>query len=155
MLRLLRLLRVFVSGSDTAMARAAREVTRAVHERRLELAVSFSVAALVLMGASIAMYLVERRVQPEVFGSIPRAVWWAIATLTTVGYGDVYPETTLGRVAASVIAMAGIGVVALPAGVFASAFSDELRARADARKEEEARRHAMGLEDPHHDQTDA
>ena len=91
----------------------------------------------------------------EEFGSIPRAVWWAIATLTTVGYGDVYPETTLGRVAASVIAMAGIGVVALPAGVFASAFSDELRARADARKEEEARRHAMGLEDPHHDQTDA
>ena len=60
-------------------------------------------------------------------------IWWAIATLTTVGYGDVYPVTPLGRFFASVIAIAGIGMVALPAGVFASAFSDELRERENAK----------------------
>lgn len=127
MLRLLRLLRVFVSGSDTAMARAAREVTRAVHERRLELAVSFSVAALVLMGASIAMYLVERRVQPEVFGSIPRAMWWSVVTLTTVGYGDATPVTAAGRVIAGLTALFSVALVALPAGIMAAAFSDALQ----------------------------
>lgn len=86
--------------------------------------------ALVYVSA-VALYFIEGvgGQQQENFGSIPRAVWWAIATLTTVGYGDVYPVTPLGRVFASVIALAGIGVVALPAGVFASAFSDELRER--------------------------
>ena len=65
----------------------------------------------------------------EEFASIPRALWWAVATLTTVGYGDVYPVTPLGRFFSAIIAIAGIGVVALPAGVFASAFSDELKER--------------------------
>jgi voltage-gated potassium channel len=79
----------------------------------------------------VILYFVEGvgGLQQESFASIPRAIWWSIATLTTVGYGDIYPVTTLGRIAASVIAIAGIGVVALPAGVFASAFSDELRER--------------------------
>jgi len=65
-------------------------------------------------------------------------VWWSVATLTTVGYGDVYPVTVAGRIAASIIALAGIGVVALPAGIFASAFADELRERETRRKEEKA-----------------
>jgi voltage-gated potassium channel len=121
-----------------------------------QLFTTLAVALMLVYLSAVMLYFIEGvGAGREEFGSIPRAVWWAIATLTTVGYGDVYPETTLGRVAASVIAMAGIGVVALPAGVFASAFSDELRARADLRKEEEARRHAMGLEDTHHEQTDA
>ncbi|SFJ12881.1 potassium channel family protein [Albimonas pacifica] len=127
MLRLLRLLRVFVSGSDTAMARAAREVTRAVHERRLELAVSFTVAGLVLMAASIAMYVAERAVQPEVFGSIPRAMWWSVVTLTTVGYGDATPVTAAGRVIAGLTALFSVALVALPAGIMAAAFSDALQ----------------------------
>ena len=71
----------------------------------------------------------RHRQQQEGFSSIPRALWWAIVTLTTVGYGDVYPVTALGRIFAAIISLAGIGVVALPAGVFASAFSDELRER--------------------------
>lgn len=121
-----------------------------------QLFTTLAVALMLVYLSAVMLYFIEGvGAGREEFGSIPRAVWWAIATLTTVGYGDVYPETTLGRVAASVIAMAGIGVVALPAGVFASAFSDELRARSDARKEEQGRRHAMGLEDIPHDQTDA
>ena len=91
--------------------------------------------ALVYISA-VLLYFVEGvgGQQQENFASIPRAIWWAIATLTTVGYGDVYPVTPLGRFFASVIAIAGIGMVALPAGVFASAFSDEIRERENAKQ---------------------
>lgn len=91
--------------------------------------------ALVYISA-VLLYFVEGvgGQQQESFASIPRAIWWAIATLTTVGYGDVYPVTPLGRFFASVIAIAGIGMVALPAGVFASAFSDEIRERENAKQ---------------------
>ncbi len=92
MLRLLRLLELFVTSGDGATARAAREIARAVRERRLELMISGGVAGLVLTLASVAMYLAERHVQPEVFGSIPRAMWWSVVTLTTVGYGDAVPR---------------------------------------------------------------
>lgn len=111
-----------------------------------QLFTTLAVALMLVYLSAVVLYFIEGvGAGREEFGSIPRAVWWAIATLTTVGYGDVYPETTLGRIAASVIALAGIGVVALPAGVFASAFSDELRARQDDKLEQEARRAAMGL----------
>ncbi len=92
--------------------------------------------ALVYISA-VVLYFVEGvgGEHQESFGSIPRAIWWAIATLTTVGYGDVFPVTPLGRFFASIIAIAGIGMVALPAGVFASAFSDELRERENAKLE--------------------
>ena len=96
--------------------------------------------ALVYISAGL-LYFVEGvgGQQQESFASIPRAIWWAIATLTTVGYGDVYPVTPLGRFFASVIAIAGIGMVALPAGVFASAFSDEIRERENAKQERRER----------------
>ena len=109
-----------------------------------QLLISLFLALALVYVSAVALYLIEGEINPDQFGSIPRAVWWAIATLTTVGYGDVYPVTVLGRVAASVIALAGIGVVALPAGVFASAFSDAIRERADLAEEEKARRSLMG-----------
>ena len=73
------------------------------------------------------MYLVEKNVQPEKFGSIPQSMWWAIVTLTTVGYGDVYPITPLGQIFGSIIIILGIGTVALPAGILASAFTEHTR----------------------------
>ena len=145
MLRILRLTRLvkiarFMPAFDILGAALSRS--------RGQLFTTLAVALVLVYISAVLLYFIEGvGAQREEFGSIPRAVWWAIATLTTVGYGDVYPETTLGRVAASVIALAGIGVVALPAGVFASAFSDELREREDARREASAKRAAMGLED--------
>lgn len=68
------------------------------------------------------MYFVEGAVQPEQFGSIPRALWWSVATLTTVGYGDAYPITAIGKVLAALIAFVGIAAVALPSGILAAAF---------------------------------
>jgi voltage-gated potassium channel len=73
------------------------------------------------------MYLAEHDAQPKQFPHIPGALWWGVVTLTTVGYGDVYPVTPVGKVIASAIAVLGIGLFALPAGLLASGFSDELR----------------------------
>ena len=77
--------------------------------------------------SDILLYLVEGSVQPEAFGSIPRAMWWAIATLTTVGYGDVYPITVMGKICAGIISLISIGIVALPAGIIAANFSEKLK----------------------------
>ncbi len=102
-----------------------------------QLLTTLALALALVYVSAVALYFIEGVGQGvEEFASIPRAVWWAIATLTTVGYGDVYPVTVLGRIAASIIALAGIGVVALPAGVFASAFSDELRERERGRNQD-------------------
>jgi voltage-gated potassium channel len=96
---------------------------------------SLALALTIIYVAAVLLYFVEGVAgnEQEAFASIPRAIWWAVATLTTVGYGDVYPVTPLGRLCAGIIALVGVGVVALPAGVFASAFSDELRERELAR----------------------
>ncbi len=95
-----------------------------------QLLATLALALVLVYVSAVVLYLIEGVQQGrDEFGSIPRSIWWAIATLTTVGYGDIYPVTVLGRIAASIIAITGIGVVALPAGVFASAFSDELRER--------------------------
>ena len=124
-LRLARLVKLarFVPAFDVLGATVARAGT--------QLLTTLAMALALVYVSAVALYFIEGvgGQQQEGFSSIPRALWWAIATLTTVGYGDVYPVTGLGRIFASVIALAGIGVVALPAGVFASAFSDELRER--------------------------
>ncbi len=82
--------------------------------------------------AASALYLVERDVQPEKFGSIPQAMWWAIAALTTVGYGDVYPQSYLGQILGSLVTILGIGMVALPSGILASAFSEQMRQKRES-----------------------
>ncbi len=73
------------------------------------------------------MYYVENDAQPENFASIGHAFWWAIATLTTVGYGDVYPVTGLGKILSAIIALIGIGFVALPTGIISSAFIEQIK----------------------------
>ena len=69
----------------------------------------------------------EHAAQPEKFGSMPAALWWSVVTLTTIGYGDVYPVTTIGKVIGALVAVAGIGIVALPTAIVAAGFAEELR----------------------------
>lgn len=123
-LRLMRLLRLLRLARLGRFSDAINAVLTAIGERRYELILSLLAAVFLLVGSSSMLYLLEADVQPEAFGSIPRALWWSIATLTTVGYGDVTPITALGKLFAGVTAIAGIGLIAMPTGVLAAAFSD-------------------------------
>ncbi|WDZ78716.1 cyclic nucleotide-gated ion channel [Ensifer adhaerens] len=86
-----------------------------------------SLFGIVLFGASLIAYLIERDVQPDKFGSVPQAMWWAVVTLSTTGYGDEIPQTLAGRVLAGLVMMSGIGIFALWAGILATGFFEEVR----------------------------
>lgn len=97
-------------------------------ERRALIATLIIMLGLALFASSI-MYYLERAAQPEAFGNIPSAMWWAFATLTTIGYGDVVPVTTWGKVFGAGVMMLGVGVYALPIGIIASGFANEIHRR--------------------------
>ncbi len=122
-LRLFRLLRLFKISRYT---KALQHINKVFQDKREELGISLTFTTLLLLLASTLMYYAEHEAQPESFSSIPETMWWGIATLTTVGYGDVYPVTTLGKLLGGVIAVIGIGLFALPTGILASGFSEEL-----------------------------
>ncbi|MGC9337894.1 MAG: potassium channel family protein, partial [Candidatus Cloacimonadia bacterium] len=84
--------------------------------------------------SSSLLYYVEYSDQPEVFSSIPAAMWWGVATLTTVGYGDIYPITPLGKFLGAIISLLGIGLFALPAGILSAGFIEEIRKRRECEK---------------------
>ena len=125
-LRLFRLFRIFKLARYADSMRTLGVVLRS---RREELLVTLFVVVVLLVFASSAMYYVESEAQPQQFSSIPASMWWGVATLTTVGYGDVYPVTTAGRFLGAGIAILGVGLFALPTGILASAFSEELQKR--------------------------
>ena len=122
-LRLLRLLRILRIARLGRFSRAWTFLAKAIASRRDELLMTFVAALLVMLLSSTALYIVEGSVQPQKFGSIPRAMWWALVTLTTIGYGDVTPVTPLGKVLAGVTAFLGIGLIAAPTGILAAAFT--------------------------------
>lgn len=125
--RLARLGRLVMLAKLGRFSVALNTIWGVLKDRRFELAVSAAIAFILLLATSAALYIVEGGIQPVSFGSIPRAMWWSIATLTTVGYGDAVPITIAGRLFAGISAIAGIGLVALPAGILAAAFSDALQ----------------------------
>lgn len=127
--RMLRLARIVALLRLGRLTDAGTLLYRCLYSRRYELVASFAGAVAILLIASILLYAVEGREQPAAFGSVPRAMWWAVATLTTVGYGDVYPVTPIGRLLASIVAFLGIGVIAIPAGIVAAAFTSALTQR--------------------------
>ena len=94
-----------------------------------ELSTVLLLLGLLLFLASSLMFFAEHDAQPDKFSSIPAAMWWSIVTLTTVGYGDIFPVTGFGRAVAGVIAILGIGLFALPAGILGSGFLEELQGR--------------------------
>ncbi len=128
-LRFLRILRMFRLFRLLKFARyvAALEILGDVVKRQKEaLIMSLILLFFLLLFTSSAMYFVEHETQPDAFSSIPATMWWGIATITTVGYGDVYPITDLGRTLAGFIVIIGIGMIALPTGILVSGFMEHL-----------------------------
>ena len=125
-LRLFRMIRLFKIGR---YSKAFNLITEVVIKRKEELVISLTFLLVMLIFASGLMYYIEHEAQPEAFSSIPETMWWGVATLTTVGYGDVYPITSLGRLLGAIIAILGVGLFALPAGIIAAGFESELSQR--------------------------
>jgi voltage-gated potassium channel len=124
-LRGLRLMRLFRIAKLARYTRALHLLRRVLWSERESLVAAFSVVFLLVLLASSLMYFAERHAQPEAFSSIPAAMWWGVTTVTTVGYGDVYPITFFGRVLACAVAISGIGAFALPTAILGAAFLRE------------------------------
>ena len=126
-LRLLRFARVLKLGrySDSL-----GRMKRVIGARRGDLGVALAAVGVVLILASSAIYYVEVDTQPDVFTSIPAAMWWGISALTTVGYGDITPVTPLGKFLGGIIQLLGIAIFALPAGIIAAGYEEESRRNA-------------------------
>jgi len=125
-LRALRLVRIF---KLTRYSRSMELLITVLKQEAETIISAIFVLIIAIIISATGIYLVEGDVQPEAFGSIPRALWWATVTLTTVGYGDVVPITTMGRALGIVIVITGIGMAALPAGILASGFTSEISRR--------------------------
>lgn len=125
-LRIIRLFRLFRLFKIARYIKALTLINQVVKEKREELLITIVFTLFMLLISSTLMYYVENEAQPDNFSSIPETMWWSIATLTTVGYGDVYPITGLGKVLGGLIAILGIGLFALPTGILASGFSEQL-----------------------------
>lgn len=125
-LRLIRLLRIFKLGRYSKSFKTMNSVFK---ETKSELAITIFIAFILLVLSSTLMYYIEGDAQPDKFNSIGHSFWWSISTLTTVGYGDVYPITGAGKILSAFIALIGIGFVALPTGIISSAFIDKMQQR--------------------------
>jgi voltage-gated potassium channel len=129
LLRILRIFRIFRLFKIVRYVSALALINQVLKQKREELVVTFIFTMFLLLLSSTLMYYVEHNAQPDHFSSIPETMWWGIATLTTVGYGDIYPVTAFGKFLGGIIAIIGIGLFALPTGILASGFSDELENR--------------------------
>ncbi|MGI0105969.1 ion transporter [Salinimicrobium sp. WS361] len=130
LLRMFRIFRVFRLFKIARYLTALELMERVLIKKKEELMVSLIFTVFLLLLASTLMYYIENEAQPEHFSSIPETMWWGIATLTTVGYGDMYPVTGLGQFLGGIIAIIGIGLFALPTGILAAGFSEEVSQKA-------------------------
>jgi voltage-gated potassium channel len=136
-MRFLRAVRLFRLFRVLKLARYSESLQTFVDVLKLkkeELLLMFFAIMILLIVSSSLMYEAEHEAQPEAFASIPAAMWWGIVTLATVGYGDVYPKTVMGKFIGSIVVILGIGLFALPTGVLASGFTEVLQRRKDEKK---------------------
>jgi voltage-gated potassium channel len=127
-LRFLRVLRLIRLLKLTRYSPALGALLEVIRKESDALLAAFVVLLMMLVLSAGGIYLLENELQPEAFGSMPDSLWWAIVTLTTVGYGDVVPVTPMGKMFGGVIGLIGIGMIALPAAIMASGFADNIHA---------------------------
>jgi voltage-gated potassium channel len=126
-LRLLRFFRFFRLFRLTAYTRSAQMIFNVFKSRINELLLAFVMVIFLIIIASCLLFFAEHNEQPKSFSSIPATMWWAVVTLTTTGYGDMYPHTAIGKVLAGTIMLSGVAIFALPAGIITAGFLEELK----------------------------
>ena len=134
-LRVLRFLRVFRIFKATRFILAVDRLATALREIQQELLALVILSLMLVYLAACGIHFFERDVQPEDFGSIIDSMWWAVVTLTTVGYGDVYPATGGGKIFTALVTLVGVGLIAIPSGLLASVLTE---ARVERQKVEES-----------------
>jgi voltage-gated potassium channel len=122
-----RFMRIFWILKIGHYSKALKTFVRVFRAKKGEIFISFFIMLVILILGSALIYFAEHRAQPEKFSSVISSMWWGIETMATIGYGDMVPITPLGKAIAGVIALVGIGLFALPAGIFASGFIEEMR----------------------------
>lgn len=123
--RMLRVVRIFHLFRLNARMDSFHIITRVLYEKKNQLASSIFIILVLLLASSLFMYNVEHKVQPEVFRDAFSGIWWGMSTLLTVGYGDIYPITTMGKFIAIIIAFLGVGTVAIPTGIISAGFVEQ------------------------------
>ncbi|WP_340202184.1 ion transporter [Ascidiimonas sp. W6] len=121
--RALRLLRIFRLLKLVRYNQVIMKFNKALSFAKEELNLFFFITVILIYLAAVGIYYFENEIQPENFGSVFDSLWWAVATLTTVGYGDVYPITTGGKIFTFFVLLIGLGIVAVPAGIISSALT--------------------------------
>lgn len=134
-LRVIRLLRLFKVNRYTSALSTIADVFK---KKANQLISSMIVVSLLMVIASVLMYNVENAVRPDKFQNAFSGLWWAVATLTTVGYGDIYPVTAAGKILSAIIALLGIGLVAVPTGIISAGFTENLQEKQKEKEKEEA-----------------
>lgn len=124
-IRIIRLFRIFRLFKLARYVESLRQFGNILQEKKEDLFIGIFTITILLVFSSSLMYTLEHEAQPEVFSSIPASMWWGVATLTTVGYGDTYPVTTAGKFVGAIISILGIGLFAVPAGILSSAYLKE------------------------------
>lgn len=126
-LRIIRIFRIFRLLKLVRYSKAFRMIRSVLNEKKEDLIIILAFVSIILIIVSTLMFYVERDTQPVAFGSIPKAMWWDVTTLTTVGYGDIYPLTPLGKILGGIISLLSIGLIALPSGIIASGYTEQIK----------------------------
>lgn len=123
--RMLRVVRIFHLFRINAYYDSFNVITSVLYEKRNQIISSVFIIMVLIMASSLCMYSAEHEVQPGVFNNAFSGIWWSISTILTVGYGDIYPVTILGRIMAIIISFLGVGVVAIPTGIISAGFVEQ------------------------------
>lgn len=123
--RVFRVVRIFRLFKINAQFDAFNVITNVLKEKRNQIFSCITMIVILTLASSLCMYSVEHEAQPEAFENAFSGIWWSVSTLLTVGYGDIYPVTTLGKVMAIIISFLGVGMVAIPTGIISAGFVEQ------------------------------
>lgn len=123
--RMFRIVRIFRLFRITAYYDSLNVITEVITSKRQQLFSSVFIILVLMLASSLCMYSLEHEAQPEVFSNAFSGIWWSVSTLLTIGYGDIYPITTLGKIFSIFITFLGVGMVAIPTGIISAGFVDQ------------------------------